>query len=211
MSKTTTYSLPQSNGSFSINGKTKATTKNKNGTVYGNYIMDNYEKQLYDYAQKTLAEIIPNLNTFSKDTMDGINSQLAAYQRQGEQSVNSMYQPLLNNLKNDIASRFGNIDNSMFLEKLNNVENYRSNALAALAENLITKRNELINNELSNRYSLVNLLNALQNQSNANALNALGGALNLANSTKGQYGANQSPGFDFNNLQSMLSLFSAFI
>ena len=211
MSKTTSYSIPYANGSYSINGQKKASTKKSNGTVYGNYDMNQYEKQLYDYAQKTLTEIVPNINTFSKDTMNGINSQLAAYQNQGQQAVNNMYAPLLNNLKNDMASRFGNFDNSMFLNKLNNIESYRSSAMAELAQNLLTKRNELINNELSNRYNLINLLNSLQNQSNDNALNAISSALNLANSVKGYNTSSDSSGFNLNNLQTMMSLMGAFL
>ncbi len=212
MSKTTStsYTTPYANGSYSINGQTKATTKKSRGTIKGNYQMNQYEKALYDYAQKTLAQIVPNVNVFSGDTLNNLQAQLNAYQSQGEQTINSMYLPLLNNLKNDIASRFGNLDNSMFLNNLNSIENSRSNAIAQLAENLLAKRNELVNEELSNRYNLINLLSAIQNQSNSNAMNAISTALNLANSVKGM-NTNASNNSSSLNLQSMLSLMSAFI
>ena len=172
--------------------------------------MNEYEKALYDYAQKTLAETVPNVNTFSADTLNNIQAQLDAYQNQGMQSINNLYAPLLNNLKTDIASRFGNLDNSMFLNNLNNIENVRSNAMAQLAENLLLKRNELVNNELANRYNFINLLNNLQNQGNSNALNTLSAALNLANSVKGMT-TNASSQSSALNLQTMLGLMSSFL
>lgn len=209
MSKTTSYTIPYANGSYSLNGEKKASTQRIGNTIYGDYVMNEYEKALYDYAQKTLSEIVPKVNTFSTDTLNNIQEQLNAYQNQGMQSINNLYTPLLNNLKNDIASRFGNLDNSMFLNNLNNIENVRNNAMAQLAENLLAKRSELVNNELANRYNFINLLNNLQNQSNSNALNTLSAALSLANSVKGTTNSSsQNSGL---NLQTMLGLMSSFL
>lgn len=204
MSKTTKPAY--ANGSFSINGKTKATTYKDGNTVKSNYNMNNYEKSVYDYAQKTLSQILPQLNTFSPETLNGIQSQLNAYQNQGEKSINNIYTPILNNLKNDIASRFGNIDNSMFLDKLNKIENSKADAISQLAESLLSKRNELVNNELTNRYNLVNLLNSLQNQYNNNAMNSISTALNVANSAKGYNSSSSNSGFDVSSLLSLLTL-----
>ncbi len=204
MSKTTSYKPSYANGSYSINGKTKAQTYKDGDTVKSNYNMNKYEKSVYDYAQKNLAQILPQLNTFSPETLKGIQSQLNAYQNQGEKSINNIYTPLLNNLKTDIASRFGNIDNSMFLDKLNNLESSRANSIAQLAESLLSKRNELVNNELSNRYNFVNLLNSLQNQYNNMAMDSISTALNVANSVKG-YGQSSSSGFDFTSLIPLLT------
>lgn len=210
MSKTTSYTIPYANGSYSLNGEKKASTKKRGSTVYGDYEMNEYEKALYDYAQKTLSEIVPNVNTFSANTLNNIQEQLNAYQNQGLQSINNLYAPLLNNLKTDIASRFGNLDNSMFLNSLNGIENIRSNAMAQLAENLLAKRNELVNSELASRYNFINLLNNIQNQGNSNALNTLSAALNLANSVKGMNtnSSSQNSGFD---LQTMLGLMSSLL
>lgn len=204
MSKTSYYRQSTPNSNYSLNGKTKATTKRRGDTVYSNYNMNQYEKTVYDYAQKTLADIIPQINTFSQDTRNDIQSQLNAYQNQGEKTINNIYAPLLNNLKTDIASRFGNIDNSMFLDKLNNIENSRADAIAQLAENILSKRNDLINNELANRYNYINLLNSLQNQYGNNALNTITAALNSAKSYT-QSSSNNS------DLSSLLSLMTSFL
>lgn len=182
MSKTSSYKPSYTSGSVSINGQNKATTTKSGNAVYGNYNMNDYEKELYDYAQKTLPQLVQNVNTFSPEAMQSINNQLDVYKRQGQNCINQIYTPLINNLKNDIASRFGNLDNSMFMNNLNNIESNRGNAITELADNLISKQNELVNNELVNRYNYINLLNSLQNQYNNLALSTINSSLGLGNS-----------------------------
>ena len=182
MSKTSSYKPSYTSGSVSINGQNKATTTKSGNAVYGNYNMNDQEKELYDYAQKTLPQLVQNVNTFSPEVMQSINNQLNVYKRQGQNCINQIYTPLINNLKNDIASRFGNLDNSMFMNNLNNIESNRGNAITELADNLISKQNELVNNELVNRYNYINLLNSLQNQYNNLALSTINSSLGLGNS-----------------------------
>lgn len=92
----------------------------------------------------------------------------------------------------------------MFLDKLNNIENSRADAIAQLADNILAKRNDLINNELTNRYNYINLLNSLQNQYGNNALNTISAVLNSAKSYT-QSSTNNS------DLSSLLSLMTSFL
>ena len=75
------------------------------------------------------------------------------------------------NLKNDIASRFGNFDNSIFLDNLNSITDKKSKAIADLSDNLLSKQNELYSDELKNRINTITLLNNLNSVMNANILN----------------------------------------
>lgn len=156
------------NGTVRINGQTKASTYKKGKTVYTDYNMSPYEKQAYDYAQKSFAESLPKVNVFSEDTQKQFQNQLKAYKQKGIDTINSVYTPMLDNLKSDIASRFGNFDNSSFLNDLNNIESYRSNALNNLAQDLTIKENDLINDELSRRYNYLSFLNGVNTQTMAN-------------------------------------------
>lgn len=215
MSKTTSYKPSYSNGSVSINGQNKASTVKNGNTVYGNYNMNDYEKELYDYVQKSLPQLVQNVNTFSPEVTKSINNQLSAYQRQGQNYINQIYTPMINNLKNDIASRFGNLDNSMFMNNLNNIETNRSNAVADLADSLLSRQNELVNNELANRYNYINLLNTLQNQYNNYALSALNSSMGLGNTGLAYNNsvANNSSSNTFNleQIASLASLVKYFI
>ena len=220
MSKVSSADYPSYvGGQVSINNQPKATSGFANGAINSNYNMTDSEKAIYDYAQNTLASILPNVNTFSPDTLNALQSQLNAYKSNGENTINSIYTPMIKSMENDVASRFGNFDNSIFMDNLNNIESKRSNAVSAFAQDVLAKQSELEGNELNNRYNFINLLNGLQNQTYDNALSAINTALgstsnantynsNLYNALYKQSLQNQN---GTNNLNSTLSnLFSNF-
>lgn len=205
-----------SSGSVSLNGNNVATVSKKGNTVTSNYNMPTTEKGIYDYAQNSLLTSLPQINVFSGETQKNINSQLEAYKNRGIQSINDIYTPIMNNLKTDIASRFGNLNNSVFFDNLNAVEKNRANAISSLAQDLQAQRSDLYNNELSQRYNYLNFLNNLQNQMTNNALNYMGIAQN--NSASGNsynqaaYNAGvQSRQQNFNNLMQAAQLAAMFM
>ena len=92
---------------------------------------------------------------------------------------------MLDDLQNDIASRFGNLDNSIFLDNLSDIEDKRLEAVSDFAQDVQTYRQDLINDELSNRYNYLDYLNNYRQQINSNILDMLGfgqGLSNLSNS-----------------------------
>jgi len=188
MGKTSSSTPTQSyaNGVVSINGTEKASQKKIGNTVHSNYNMSDAEKKIYDYSQNSFLQNLPNINVFSESTRKNLQDQLNAYTQKGLDTIKNYYTPILSDLKTDIASRFGNFDNSVFLDKLNSIEANRANAMSGLAQDITAKRNELINDELNNRYTFLNFLNGIQNQYNANALSYLQQAGN--SSASGTYG-----------------------
>ena len=185
-----------STGTVKLNGQTKATTYKNGNNVISNYNMSDAEKRAYDYAQNSFANSLPNVNIFDENTRNNLQSELNAYTLNGQKLIDKMYSPMLNDLKTDIASRFGNFDNSVFLNNLNGIESNRADAINSLAQDVSAKRSELINNELPQRYSYLNFLQDLQNQMNSNAMNFINGS--QSNSSSGNsyntqaYTANQS-------------------
>lgn len=203
------YSKPKypsfSGGVVSINGQKKAVTSKKGNNVVSNYKMSNAEKQAYDFAQNSLVSNLPNINVFDTNTQQGLQSQLDAYTQKGQKMINNLYSPMLNSLKNDIASRFGNLDNSVFLNNLNAIEANRAESVNSLAQDVLNRQDELINNELTRRYNYLNFLQNLQNQANSTMLNYINSSQN--NSSSGNsynqqaYNANlQNSGSSFGNL-----------
>lgn len=170
------------NGVVSINGEQKASQKKIGDTVYSDYNMSDSEKKIYDFAQNSFLENLPNINVFSENTQKNLQNQLNAYTQSGLNAIQNYYTPMLSNLKTDIASRFGNFDNSVFLDKLSSLEANRADAMNSFAQDIMAKRNELINDELSNRYNYLNFLNGIQNQYGANAFNYLSQAGNASSS-----------------------------
>ncbi|MBE7705819.1 MAG: hypothetical protein E7Z91_01050 [Cyanobacteria bacterium SIG30] len=170
MSKTT----PSYYSSISLNSKPIATASSSDGNTYVNYKMSQSEKDSYDYAQKEFAKNLQSINIFSPDTLKQLNDEVEAYKQNGIKTIKEVYTPILKNLQNDVASRFGNLDNSIFMDKLSEIEDKRAESINALAQDVESKKQELTQNELLNRYNYLNFLNDYNNQVLQNALSVLG-------------------------------------
>ncbi len=180
--KTTARSYVNPSGSVNVSGGPMA-TYNKGNT---NYSLSPDQQKAFEYAQKTFADGLQSINVFSPETQKQLNEQLNAYKQNALNELNMLYSPMLKSVREDSARRFGNLDNSVFLDNLKGVEDSRANALSSLVQNVTAKQNELISDELQNRYDYLNFINAYQNQVLNNAL----GFSNLANSSanlNGQY------------------------
>ena len=159
--------------SITVNGSAKSSaTSTKNGANVS-YNMDPYEQAAYNFAGKSFYDNLGKINVFSDDTINSLNNQVNAYLNQGLNVLNSTYAPMIREMQNDIARRFGNTSNSMFMDNLNDIESKRALAMSDLAQDVMNRRDELINNELSNRYDYLNFLNNYQNQVYSNMLQTL--------------------------------------
>lgn len=179
-----------STGTITINGKDVATTKRDkdNNVVSTSYNMSDAEKRIYNSIQSGLNSSLNNLFTISDEQRKEWNSQLDALKNQGIEEINSIYTPMETNLKNDIASRFGNFDNSVFLDNLNEITDKRAKAVANLSDSILSTQNELYAVELQNRINTITLLSNLNSVMNNNILNFA----NAANS-------NSDSGNNYNN------------
>lgn len=166
-----------SSGAVTINGKPVATVTKEDGTITGKYNMTGTEKALYNNIQNSMNSSIKNLFNFTKN-QDLWNKQLDAYKNQGIKEIESIYTPMETSLKNDIASRFGNLDNSIFLDKLSNITDNKAQAVASLSDSILTRQDELYRNELTNRINYLTLLSGLETNIDNRALTYL----NLAKS-----------------------------
>lgn len=167
------------NTSISLNGTEVASSKVKKHKVSTDYNMSEDEKNLLDYTNKRLLSGLKNINVFSDDVRQDIKKQLDAYKQTGIKTINETYQPMFDALKSDIAERFGNLDNSAFIDNLNSIEKNRAEALSSLTQEILAKQNELYEQEMTNRYNYLNNLASTNEQLYSNILNFL----NIANSS----------------------------
>lgn len=198
MSKVSSNYPSYNNSSVAV-GDSTATTGVTGGILNADYNMGSNEASIYNYALSTLANILPQLNTFSTGTQNTIQSEMDAYKNSGINAINQIYNPMIASLENNVASRFGNLDNSIFSNNLNNIESQRSNAVSSFAQDILAKQSELTSNELTKRYALVNLLSGLANNTYNNALSAISTALG-GSSSANSYNSNL-----YNALSSMAS------
>ena len=164
-------------GNININGNNVASTSKQNNTVNSSYNMSDLEKSIYDGVQSNLAQSLGNLFAISDEKQKQWNSQLETYKKQGIKAINDIYTPMETALKNDIASRFGNLDNSIFMNNLSSITDNKAQAVADLSDNILSKQSDLYNTELANRMNYVNTLNNLYNGFNNNILNYMQFAL----------------------------------
>lgn len=172
-SKSAAQPVYNPSASISVNGNTVANAKStKNGATMS-YTMSPYEEAGYNYANKAIYDNLQNVNTFSDDTMKNLDNQVKAYLNQGVQTINSTYTPMIRNMQNDVARRFGNTNNSVFMDNLRDIESQRAAAISDLAQDVTVKHSDIVNDELSRRYDYLNYLNNYQNQIYANMLSML--------------------------------------
>ena len=112
---------------------------------------------------------------------------------------------MLNDMKTDIASRFGNFDNSIFMNNLNTIESNRADAINSLSQDILAKQNELVNDELNRRYDYMNFLNGVQNQTVGNILSFLQQASNNSNSGNSYNNSNYSNSSNFGDYTRLAS------
>lgn len=198
-----------SSGTINVNASTVASTYKKGNNIFSNYNMSDDEKRAYGYVQKSLADSLPSVNVFDENTKQNLHSQLDAYTLNGQKLINNIYSPMLRDLKNDVASRFGNLDNSVFMDNLNSIEANRAESVNNLAQDVMSKRDELVGNELAQRYTYLNFLQDIQNQMNSNIMNYISGS--QSNSSSGNsynsqsYNAARSSGSTFGNYANLAS------
>ena len=189
-----------STGSVDINGQSIATAqKNKKNTINSSYTMSDTEKAIYDGIQENLATSLQDLFTISDETQQKWDQQIDSLKQSGINEINSIYDPMQTALKNDIAARFGNLDNSVFMDNLNNITNNKAQAVADLSESLLQAENDMYTTELTNRLNYISLLSGLNTTMNNNMLRFM----QLAN-------ANSSSGNSYNGNSYQASLYNPY-
>lgn len=213
MSKTSKTKTYNPSSTITINGQVKSSAQSTKNGATASYNMDPYEQAAYNFAQKSFYENMPNINVFSDDTVKNLNNQVNAYLNQGINTIQNTYTPMIREMQNDIARRFGNVNNSIFMDNLNDIESQRAAAMSNLAQNIEAKRSELVNNELSNRYNYLSFLNNYQNQAYNNMLSTLGLSNNLLNTNNSHLNSktsasnNSNPFYDNAQLAMQLAKF----
>lgn len=193
-----------SNGEVVVNGRTVASaTKNKDtNTISSSYNMSDLEKNIYDSIQGGMSSSLNNLFNFTDAQRKEWDNEINALKNKGIDQINNIYTPMENNLKNDVARRFGNLDNSVFLDNLNAITDKRAKAVADLSDNLLSAQSEMYAKELQNRINTITLLNNLNSIMNNNILDYTN--LAIANANSGNAYNNNSYNSTANRSTSML-------
>ncbi len=209
MGKNSKVSYPEySGGSVSVNGKTVATAQrdSKNNVVGTSYNMSDTEKNIYDSVQKGMESSLSNLFDISDNQRTQWANQLNALKNRGIKNIEDIYTPMETNLRNDVARRFGNIDNSVFLDNLNSITNKKASAIADLSNQLALSQSDLYTQELNNRMNTLSFLSNFNSVLNNNMLNYMNAA--ASNSASGNSYNDKVYNANLLNTQTQNKLFS---
>ncbi|MDD3150170.1 MAG: hypothetical protein PHV68_04985 [Candidatus Gastranaerophilales bacterium] len=167
-------SLPDFADSYiKIGNNTIASTyTDDDGNVISQYYQTPEESETYSNINDLINEYLPSLNTLSDKYYDNKELTLQAVKDQSVENLNEIYTPIINELKTDIASRFGSLTNSSFLDELSTIEDARANNVQELNADLILLSNELDDAQLQRNYSFLNLLNTMKSDTITDALNS---------------------------------------
>ncbi len=175
--KSSSTSTPQfANGYVTVNGRNVASAVKNGDNVVSTYNMNENEKRIQNSVQSGLASSLDNLFSISDNQRQEWSNQLDAIKSKGIDEINDIYKPMETDLKNDIANRFGNLDNSIFMDNLNSITDKKAKAVADLSREITSTQDELYNNEITKRMATISFLNDLNNDINNTTMNFLNAA-----------------------------------
>lgn len=189
-----------STGIVTVNGRTVATSKKTKEGIESSYNMTDAEKAIYDGIQSNLSSSLAGLYEISDEKQKQWKKEMDTYKKTGIEEINNIYTPMINDLRDNIATRFGNLDNSVFMDNLNTITNKQAKAVSEFSDDLIMKERELYTEEISNRLNYISLLSGLNEAMDSSMMNYM--QMSNANSSSGNsYNqANASGGSSFGSL-----------
>lgn len=174
MGKTTKLDYPSSSiSSISVNGLPLIATSTNGEAISADYYFSPTQTAINNYVEGSLLSNLPNINTLSVGATENIDKQIQAYLNSGVETIKDVYSPMIRDLEKDVAKRFGNLDNSVFVDNLSDLEHSRAKAINALAQDIEAQRSNLVKGALDNQYDYLNFLADYQNQVYNNMLNTL--------------------------------------
>lgn len=88
-----------------------------------------------DEAQKQINQIMSSIGTYTPEQKQEFDKAEQDYINQSKEKFFKEYNPSVSQLREDTAQRFGNLDNSQFLDGLNKLEENKQTALSNIINN----------------------------------------------------------------------------
>ncbi len=175
-------------------------TSKENGQITTQYLPSAAEQERKKFTNERINQILPQLGKNPQELTDAWNQQQDAYVDSAVSQFDRSYNPALRNMREDITSRFGTTNNSMFLDRLGEME---SNVRVPFMEET-ARKGTLYRTDLENQHQAkqMNELQALGYNLNSDQQRFLSG-LNAPLSSSAQ--ANQ---FNQNNHLAQLNQYN---
>lgn len=150
------------------------------GSIVNQYVPDPAEEVRKQQAQLKLNDVMSTLGKTAPEMSAQFDQTKQSFINSASKSFQEQYDPALQSLREDIASRFGTLNTSQFISGLNSLEKNRANALAEIASKGETVKADLVNQEESRKLNEMQVLGGILSDAQSSLLNTTKSSLNAS-------------------------------
>lgn len=155
--------------------------KDASGNVITEYLESPEEKALKKWRQEQVSQFEPQINVFSPELQKTWDDIASSRKTQSMDQFNSLWDPVSRKTREDLWSR-GLGNSSIAADTQRNQDQIKAKALEDIANKYVADKQNLQNNELSNRYMYLNYLNGGLENMTQDAFSAMTSGLLNSNS-----------------------------
>ncbi|MEI8390847.1 MAG: hypothetical protein WCG23_13300 [bacterium] len=140
------------------------------GSIVTQYVPDPAEEASKQLAQTKINDVMSTIGKTASELSSQFDSTKQAFINSASKSFQDQYDPALQSLREDIASRFGTLNSSQFISGLNSLEKNRANALAEIASKGETVKADLVNQDETRKLNEIKALGGVLSADQSNFL-----------------------------------------
>ncbi|MFH0702147.1 MAG: hypothetical protein V2B14_01230 [bacterium] len=150
-------------------------------SVVNQYFPDPAEEERKRLAQQRINNITSTLGYTAPELAAQFNDAENAFVNDAEKKFSEQYDPALRSLRENIASRFGTLNSSQFLNGLNDLEKNRSSAFVDIINRGKMIKNDLVSQDEARKLNELQSLTGVLSKDQASLLNNLQVPLSSSN------------------------------
>ena len=156
------------------------TYQDSSGAIVTQYLPDPAEQAAKQQAQLKLNDVMSTLGKTAPEMSAQFDQTKQAFINSASKSFQEQYDPALQSLREDIASRFGTLNSSQFISGLNGLEKNRASALADIASTGESVKADLVNQEEARKLNEMQALGGVLSDAQSAMLNNTKASLNAS-------------------------------
>lgn len=154
----------------------------KTGAIVTNYYPDPEEEARKALLQEKINSISSSLGQTAPELIANYDNTAKTFVNDATSKFMQEYDPALTDLRENVASRFGSLNNSQFFNNLNNLEKNRSSAFADIATKGELLKNSLVSQNEAQKLSELQALGGVLSNDQSAFLNSIQPAMSSSDS-----------------------------
>jgi len=151
------------------------------GNFVNQYIPDPAEVQQKALAQQKINDIMSTIGQTPAEMAAQYDSTANSFVNSADNTFMQQYNPTVQALKEDVASRFGTLNSSQFINDLNVMDKNKALAFADISNKAQMLKGDLVNRSEANKLNQIQALGGVLNDNQSNFLGNLQAPLSASN------------------------------